>query len=500
MMHSLESLRAGERLLLGGDRWVEVSPELARAFRPGDAVVAVAATGELLHLPATERSVARAAVDRALVAFRGMGSVSETAIAAFFRGFAARLEDEQIWDGIRRVNQGDMESALTRGRSTTRLLADSALRHAMVSGLRGWIDTPSRRGAVLRTVAHPGWTVELVGAELGVVGFVFEGRPNVVADATGVLRSGNAVVFRIGSDALGTARALMAGALEPALAEAGLPAGAVSLIDSPSHAAGHALFCDSRLALAVARGSGPAVATLGALARQAGVPASLHGTGGAWLVAGEKAEPATFGPAVEHSLDRKVCNTLNVCAIVRSRAAELVPVFLAALAKAGQRRDQAFRLHVVEGSEAALPGDLFAREVAVRRASGDVRERQASPLAAADLGREWEWEETPECTLVVVDDLAHAVDLFNQHSPQFVASLVSADPAEHARFFATTNAPFVGDGFTRWVDGQYALDEPELGLSNWQGGRLFARGGILSGDGVYTVRARVRQTDPALRR
>ena len=50
------------------------------------------------------------------------------------------------------------------------------------------------------------------------------------------------------------------------------------------------------------------------------------------------------------------------------------------------------------------------------------------------------------------------------------------------------DAPFVGDGFTRWVDGQYALDTPELGLSNWQGGRLLGRGGVLSGDSVHTIR------------
>ncbi len=62
------------------------------------------------------------------------------------------------------------------------------------------------------------------------------------------------------------------------------------------------------------------------------------------------------------------------------------------------------------------------------------------------------------------------------------------------------DAPFVGDGFTRWVDGQYALDRPELGLANWQSGRLFGRGGILSGDSVFTLRTRVTQTDPHLAR
>jgi glutamate-5-semialdehyde dehydrogenase len=73
-----------------------------------------------------------------------------------------------------------------------------------------------------------------------------------------------------------------------------------------------------------------------------------------------------------------------------------------------------------------------------------------------------------------------------------VASLISDDPALHERFYARVNAPFVGDGVTRWVDGQKALCKPELGLSNWQWGRLFGRGGILSGDSVFTVRTRAR--------
>jgi glutamate-5-semialdehyde dehydrogenase len=128
--------------------------------------------------------------------------------------------------------------------------------------------------------------------------------------------------------------------------------------------------------------------------------------------------------------------------------------------------------------------------VPVRRAAGIEHELQAELLPLSELGQEWEWEATPEVTWVVVDSVPEAVELFNRHSPRFVASLLSDDAAEHARFFAQIDAPFVGDGFTRWVDGQYALRKPELGLSNWQHGRLFGRGGILSGDTVYTVRAR----------
>ena len=74
-----------------------------------------------------------------------------------------------------------------------------------------------------KQVKHEGWNVEQLTAPLGVVGFVFEGRPNVFADAAGVIRGGNSVVFRIGSDALGTARAIRDHALGPALAAALYP-------------------------------------------------------------------------------------------------------------------------------------------------------------------------------------------------------------------------------------------------------------------------------------
>ena len=119
---------------------------------------------------------------------------------------------------------------------------------------------------------------------------------------------------------------------------------------------------------------------------------------------------------------------------------------------------------------------------------------------AKQLGVEWEWENSPEVSLVVVDDVADASELFNRLSPRFGISLISDDDNEQADFWPAVDAPFVGDGFTRWVDGQFALDKPELGLSNWQHGRLFARSGVLSGDSAYTVRLRVRQTDADLHR
>ena len=488
---TLERLAAGQEILYSGNRIAVVSAELADAFQPGDQLRISERDGQLLHIPAVEAEIANDAVTRAQVAFRAMGGVDDEQISHFYDEFARRLEDESIWNQIAEANARDVASATERGRSTTRLIANDKLRRDMIAGLRGWIETDSRRGLVIERIQHDGWRAELVGAELGVVAFIFEGRPNVLADATGVLRGGNTVVFRIGSDALGTAQAMMRLALDPALSAADLPQGAAVLVESTSHAAGWALFCDPRLSLAVARGSGTAVATLGALAQQAGTPVSLHGTGGAWIVVGESADTEAMSKAIIASLDRKVCNTLNVLCLPRARAAELVPVCLESLERAGKALGENFRLHVVTGDESAVPAHLFAEEIAVKRAAGTVKEKRVDSLPEADLAVEWEWEQTPEITLKMVDDVDHAVDLFNRYSPQFVASLISSNEEEVRSFFQRVNAPFVGDAHTRWVDGQKALNRPELGLSNWQHGRLFGRGGVLSGDSVFTVRTRV---------
>lgn len=488
------SLAAGAQVLAGDGAAFTVDAALAAAFRPGDRLAAAGRAG-LLHIPAAEQARAAAAVDAAEAAFEELRGVDDAAIVAFYHYAASALEDDAVWQGIAAANADDVAEAKGRGRSTTRLAVSAAMRANMVAGLRGWAAMPSRRGAVMETVRHDGFRVEMVGAALGIVAFVFEGRPNVLADACGVLRGGNAAVLRIGSDALGTARAILRLALAPALAQAGLPAGAVALVDSTARAAGWALFLDTRLSLAVARGSGAAVATLGHLARSVGTPASLHGTGGAWLVASVHARDRDLHRAIVKSLDRKVCNTLNtLCLVVADgRAASRAQVALAALADAGRRRSSSFKLHVATGSESLVPARLFRERVAVVRAAGTRCEPQAEAIAKADLGTEWEWEETPEISLVAVESVDAAVALFNALSPRLVGCLVSADAAEHERFFAALDAPFVGDGHSRWVDGQFALGKPELGLSNWEHGRLFGRGGVLTGDSVFTVRTRYVQ-------
>ena len=482
-------LRPGDRVLVGA-QLIEVGSDFANTLEPGDVVLGIAHSGQLRRIPASVDHIVDVAVTDAMTAFTEMSTASDDQISAFFASAAVRLADDAIFQHIQEANDADVEAAQKRGRSTTRLVLSDSMRNDMVAALQMWQSLDISTSEKIDAVTHDGWVVEQWRAPLGCLAFVFEGRPNVFADATGVLRGGNTVVFRIGSDALGTARAIMQHIVKPALDVAGLPSGAVTLVDSSEHAAGWALFSDSRISLAVARGSGEAVAELGAIAQQAGIPVSLHGTGGAWIISGASADHSWLQDAVEYSLDRKVCNTANVICVVKDHAETQIPLVFDAAERASTRRSTRSRIHCVNGAEKYLG---LAEDIDVMRAAGVIREPQLSVASEDDLSREWEWEGTPEFFLVLVDNVAHGVELCNRYSPQFVVSVIATDPAESEFVWANVNAPFVGNGFTRWVDGQFALRRPELGLSNWQHGRLFGRSGVLSGDSAYTVRLRVRQ-------
>ena len=470
-----------------GRTFVQVSHELASTMQPGDQLLAVATTSQLCRIPANVAVLVSDAVDVAQRSFAELSQVSDEQITSFFETAAQLLSDYEVFSRILAANASDVSDAIRRGRSTTRLELSDSMRRDMIDSLRMWRDMEPSRDKQLSEVVHDGWLVEERTAPLGVLGFVFEGRPNVFADATGVLRSGNTVVFRIGSDALGTAKQLMALVVAPALQKSGLPIGSVVLIDSPEHAAGWALFSDARLSLAVARGSGEAVAQLGAIAQQSGVPVSLHGTGGAWMIVGD-ADESRLKLVIENSLDRKVCNTLNVICVMRQNALEQIPIVVRAALDAAKKRNT---LPVVHGVDDA--------EVILRNAFAEI---DACVVSAdkASLGIEYEWENAPEFAVVLVDDIEDATQLFNTYSPQFIVSVVSQWSDDVKKVWEMCNAPFVGDGFTRWVDGQFALLRPELGLSNWQQGRLFARPGVLSGDSAYSVRLRVQQFNDNLHR
>ena len=479
----------GQVIPFAGNRWTTVSSSLADSFVQGDRLVVVQETGQLLHIPHAIFELADHAVTQAQFAFAAMSSVTPAEISEFYDSFANNLEDPKTFKRIAVANQEDVERAKSAGRSTTRLLIDEKMRTEMIGSLRMWRDLRDTRDVFGHSVEHPTWNVQERRAPLGVVGFVFEGRPNVFADATGVLRSGNTVVFRIGSDALETAREIMACALLPALKSSGLPDGAVQLIDSAERSSGYALFSHQGLCLAVARGSGQAVSQLGAVARQSGIPVSLHGTGGAWILVADSASPERVTACVRHSLDRKVCNTVNVICLPRSPV--LIVAVLRGITEASASRSTRAIIHCASSAdELEIKRSLQASdEVELHVHQGDDH-----------LAEEWEWDQRPEVSIRFTEALEESCELFNSYSPRFVVAAISEEEKDFEIVYRLCEAPFVGDGFTRWVDGQYALARPELGLSNWQHGRLFARGGILSGDGVFSVRYVMHQKDSAQHR
>lgn len=475
--------KSGDRILVG-DRLVSLTSEMISTLSMGGKLIPLRSSQTVLSIPVDVRHTVESAVSDAVDGFRRLQATGIEHVDEFFERFAALIEDDGAFAAVLEANYNDVLSARERGRATGRLEITSKMRSDMAAGLRMWAGLDFDRLGVVASVEHDGWSVESWRAPLGVVAFVFEGRPNVFADATGVLKSGNSVVFRIGSDALGTARAIRDHLLWPALDAAGLPRGAVSLVDSAEHAAGWALFDDPRLALAVARGSGFAVGQLGEVARQCGTPVSLHGTGGAWLVVGSQIPHERLTSAIVNSLDRKVCNTLNTIVALESNQTDALHRIADALESVAAHRKGSVVVHATQVVADVLGG----------------REGLIVVIGEVDPGVEWEWDDSPEVTVIVSTSLADAVTRFNQHSPRFVMSVLSDDEDEVTWAWENSESPFFGDGFTRWVDGQFALERPELGLANWQNGRLLGRSGVLSGDGVHSVRLRVRQMNPNLRR
>lgn len=479
--YACRMLKANDRVIVDGVP-VEVGSDLAARFRPGDLLFGVSGS-RVLHVPADVHERVRGAVARASAAFDALQSCDQSRVTAFFGHFASALADDTVVAAIKAANEADVDRTRAKGRSTTRLEVTDSMLGAMREALELWRDTAVRPNVAAETIDHGTWTVDVVRAPLGVVAFVFEGRPNVFSDATGVLRTGNTCVFRIGSDALGTARTIMEIAVRPSLRAASLPEDAVVLVDDESHASAWSLFSQGQVTLAVARGSGAAVADLGAVARQCGTPVSLHGTGGAWMIVTDDADDERLRRCVRHSLDRKVCNTLNVVCLVGSGWNARLAAVTEGIVDAAQGRATSAVIHDLTGACAGSAGVLAVE-----------------PASTGDLAREWEWEDRPEVTIVTAPTIDAAVDLFNEHSPRFVLSVVSSRDSDLDHVWKRARAPFVGNGMTRWVDGQFALRRPELGLSNWQHGPILGRGAVLSGDDVYTVRYRVAQRDADLHR
>lgn len=264
---------------------------------------------------------------------------------------------------------------------------------------------------------------------VGVVGANFEARPNVAVDVAGqLLKSLNACVLRTGGAALRTVTTLVDEVLHPALAQAGLPPGAVGLVRSADREGARLLVSMPQLLpLVILRGSGE---TTGALAHEAarhGVRTLAHAEGGGVLYVDAAADPGKAERLVEVSLDRLgVCNRLNLLLVDRA-AAGLLPQLQAVLDRLG---------------------------IAVR--------------TPAKLGHEWanDPDHIASVSLHVVESLEHAVSLANDETSGLAATIVTEDPKAAERFLSSYRGTVaLWNATTRFTDGFALTGAPETGIN-----------------------------------
>ncbi len=301
---------------------------------------------------------------------------------------------------------------------------------------------PLERAVGERTLAN-GLRVNERRIPIGVVGANFEARPNVALDVAGQLLKGlNAAVLRTGGAALGTVTTLVDTVLRPALAESGLPPGAVGLVRSADREGARVLVTMPRLVpLVILRGSGETTAALARLAAEHGTRTLAHAEGGGVLYLHAAADGEKALTLTEASLDRLgVCNRLNLCLVDRE-AVNLVPALV-----------ELFRTHGLE----------------VR---GDVE--GAKPL---DVPVGYEWASDPErvatVTALLVDDLDEAVRIANEETSGLAAGIVTEDEEAAGRFLdAYRGTAAYWHAPTRFTDGYELTGSPETGINvEWSPG------------------------------
>ena len=457
-----------------------------RAFRPGDRLIVDPTAGALLHdSRRSSTSSLPAAVDAAIDAFAELARCDDDQITAFFDAFADRLADDVSFAPIAAANAADVDRAQARGRSTTRLVLSDAMRADMIAGLRGWATMAEGRDSLVdRSTTTAGRSKHDVrrSASSGSCS-----RAAPTCSPTPPAWCAPATPSCSASDRTRSARPGRSSSTRshPALDIAGLPRGH----GRPRRRRPRTRPAGRCSPTAGWRSPwradpGPAVAQLGAVARQAGVPVSLHGTGGAWVVAAADADAdAVRGCRAALARPQGVQHAQRVLhrRATRRRAGAGVP-------RRGHRCCVGTRGRWPDPRHARgagiVPRGHADRRSSVLRADGPHDEPFVSSIALDRLGHEWEWEGSPEVSAARRRQRRRRGRALQPGQPTLRRIAHQRVAAAHDDFFATVDAPFVGDGFTRWVDGQYALDAPELGLSNWEGGRLLGRGGILSGDSV----------------
>ena len=364
----------------------------------------------------------------------------------------------QIATGIRRnstaileANHGDVDAARAAGLEPALLdrltLSEKSIAQ-MADGVEQVAALPDPIGEISDLKFRPsGIQVGKMRVPLGVIGIIYEARPNVTADAAALcLKSGNAAILRGGSEAIRSNR-VIAGLVRAGLAEAGLPPHTVQVIDTTDRAAvGHLITLREYVDVIVPRGGKGLISRLLAESR---VPMIQHLDGNCHVYLDDTANADMAVRIVENAKTQRygTCNTAESLLVARSRATELLPPIAAMLTGKG-----------VEIRGCAETQALV---------------RVAQPATDDDYATEFL---APIISVKVVAGIDEAIEHINRYSSHHTETIVSENYSTALRFLREVDsASVMVNASTRFADGfEYGLGA-EIGIST---DKIHARGPV----------------------
>ena len=353
-------------------------------------------------------------------------------------------------EAILAANQIDMEAA--RGKISEvmldRLFLDQERIAGMAQGIRALIDLPDPIGEVLDTeVLENGLEIQKVRVAMGVIGIIYESRPNVTSDAAALaIKSGNAVVLRTGKDAFHSAQAIVT-ALKAGLEEAELNPDLLQLIQDTSRASSLAMMkAKGYLDLLIPRGG---AGLIQAVVENAIVPVIETGTGIVHVYVDKEADFQKALAIIENAKTSRpsVCNAMEVLLVDQAIASDFLPLVKERLVDA---RERSVELRLDEQAQAII--------------SGTAAQEQDFDTEFLDY----------ILAVKVVDGVEEAVDHVEAHSTHHSDAIVTENPETAAYFTKQVDSAAVYvNASTRFTDGgQFGLG-CEMGISTQ---KLHARG------------------------
>lgn len=384
---------------------------------------------------------------RARIAARFLATASTNLKNEALLAMADALEERS--EDIVAANRTDLDQGRQQGLSSAlleRLMLNEGRIHDMAEGLREIAALPDPVGEVLGMTRRPnGLEVGKVRTPLGVVGIIYESRPNVTADAAGLcLKAGNAILLRGGEEALNSNR-VIAGVISAAATRAGIPDGAIQLVDSAEReAAVFMMKMNEHLDVLIPRG-GKGLKNV--VMENATVPYIMTGMGNCHVYIDQdadldKAAPIVFNAKVQRP---SVCNAAETLLVHRDVAQAFLPGMITKLAEAG---------------------------VEIR---GCERTRSMVDNLKAASEEDWATEFLDLILAVkVVDDLEEAIEHINRYGTGHSEAIVSENYTHVRRFMAAVDAAAVyANASTRFTDGNVFGFGAEMGISTQ---KLHARG------------------------